>query len=139
MVLHLHRNDGAQSPAIDLEREADLTRCGALKDFWCVASLSTELGREKPLARTILGTPIALFRDERGRARAVRDRCLHRGTALSAGDVVDGKLCCPYHGWSYDGGGRCVEIPSLGRSQRGGTLSDVEHRREGLRLAPADV
>src|SRR5205823_2444480 len=76
---------------------------------------------------------------ERGRAVAVRDRCLHRATALSAGDVVDGKLCCPYHGWSYDAGGNCVHIPSLGESQRGTSLSDVEHKRAGLELAPGDV
>lgn len=100
MVLHLHRVDATtQNPKIDLEREADITRCGALADYWYVACLSAELGRDKPLARTMFGVPMALFRDERGRAHAVRDRCLHRATALSEGVVVDGKLACPYHGW----------------------------------------
>lgn len=144
MVLHLHPKDSEESsalvrPRIDLDREADLERCGALKDYWYVACLATELGRKKPLGRTIFGLPIALFRDERGRAVAVRDRCLHRAAALSEGVVVDGKLCCPYHGWTYDGDGRCVHIPSLGDAQRGALLSDVEHHRAGLRLAPADV
>src|SRR5438067_354628 len=103
MVLHkLAKHDVVKPPAIDLEREADAARCGALKDYWYVAALSDELPRTRPLARTLFGVNVALFRDERGRAVAVRDRCLHRATALSAGDVVDGKLCCPYHGWSYD-------------------------------------
>jgi phenylpropionate dioxygenase-like ring-hydroxylating dioxygenase large terminal subunit len=151
MVLHRHpqdmpRPDAADAgpaasarPRIDLEREADLERCGALKDFWYVACLSSELGRKRPLGRTIFGLPIALFRDERGRAVAVRDRCLHRAAALSEGVVVDGRLCCPYHGWTYDGAGRCVHVPSLGPTQRGSLLSDVEHRRAGLSLAPGDV
>lgn len=139
MVLHLKRGDAAHKPNIDLEREADLERCGALKDFWYVACLASELGRDRPLARTMFGVPLALFRDQRGHAAAVRDRCLHRGTALSQGVVVDGSLCCPYHGWAYDGGGKCVHIPSLGASQRGTVLSDVEHARAGLRLAPEDV
>ncbi len=139
MVLHLHKGEVVNRPQIDLEREADVERCGALKDFWTPACLSTELSRTKPLARTVFGLPIVLFRDERGHACAARDRCLHRATALSSGEVVDGKLCCPYHGWSYDGAGRCVHIPSLGDAQRGGVLSDVEHQRAGLRLAPADV
>jgi phenylpropionate dioxygenase-like ring-hydroxylating dioxygenase large terminal subunit len=142
MVLHLHQtdNDGVvEKPKIDLEREADLERCGALKDYWYVACLSTELGRDKPIGRTIFGLPIALFRDERGRASAVRDRCLHRAAALSEGVVVDGKLCCPYHGWSYDARGRCVHVPSLGEAQRGIVLSDVEHKRAGLKLAPESV
>ena len=150
MVLHLHNAplnersdvDGAPvvaRPRIDLEREADVARCGALADFWYVACLATELGRHRPLARTIFGVHVALFRDEGGRARAVRDRCLHRATALSEGVVTDGKLCCPYHGWSYDGGGRCVHIPSLGDGQRGEVLSDDEHEKSGLKLAPADV
>ncbi|MGZ3457268.1 MAG: aromatic ring-hydroxylating oxygenase subunit alpha, partial [Archangium sp.] len=51
------------TPAVDLEAEADLARCGALKDFWYVACLSTELASGKPLARTLFGTNVVLFRD----------------------------------------------------------------------------
>lgn len=39
---------------IDLEAEADLGRCGALKDFWYVACLSTE--RQSCTARRALDT-----------------------------------------------------------------------------------
>jgi phenylpropionate dioxygenase-like ring-hydroxylating dioxygenase large terminal subunit len=125
--------------AVDFEREGRLATCGALKRFWYVACLSTELGRDKPVGRVILDVPLAFFRDGDGVARAMTDRCLHRAAALSAGVVVDGKLCCPYHGWTYDGGGRCVHIPSLGPSQRGARLSDVDHGHAGLKLAPENV
>ena len=63
--------------------------------------------------------PLALFRDAAGAPVALFDRCLHRNAALSAGRVIEGKLACAYHGWVYDGGGRCVEIPSLGPTQQG--------------------
>lgn len=124
---------------IDLDAEADLTRCGALKDAWYVACLSSELTPKRPLARTLFGTPLVLFRDARGQPAALFDRCLHRNARLSAGDTFDGKLGCPYHGWVYDQTGACVEIPSLGPSQRGALLSEEGHAREGLSLRPCDV
>ena len=127
------------APAIDLVREGRRDTCGALKDFWYVACLASELGTEKPIGRTILETPLALYRDAQGKPRAVRDRCLHRGAALSAGVVVDGTLCCPYHGWSYGPDGACVHIPSLGPAQRGAVLSDDDHHHSGLKLAPSEV
>jgi phenylpropionate dioxygenase-like ring-hydroxylating dioxygenase large terminal subunit len=80
--------------------------------WWYVAATSDEL-REKPLARTILNVPIVLFRDERGRAGAMIDRCAHRNVPLSGGAVVRGQLACPYHGWRFDAGGVCRFIPSL--------------------------
>jgi phenylpropionate dioxygenase-like ring-hydroxylating dioxygenase large terminal subunit len=40
--------------------------------------------------------------------------CPHRGMKLSMGEVVEGTLQCPYHGWRYEpSSGRCVAIPSL--------------------------
>lgn len=126
-------------PAVDLEAEADLARCGALKDFWYVACLSGELTTKKPLSRTFFGTNVVLFRDERGRPAALRDRCLHRNARLSAGAVFDGRLGCPYHGWVYDGTGAVVEVPSLGPSQCGESLDAQGHARAGLQVRPCDL
>lgn len=129
----------AASRRIDLEAEADRERCGALKDYWYVACLATELTPARPLSRTILGTPLVLFRDAAGKPAALFDRCLHRNARLSAGDCFDGKLGCPYHGWVYDGSGACVEIPSLGPSQCGQLLDAKGHAEAGLQLRPGDV
>ena len=63
---------------IDLEAEAELDRCGALKDFWYVACLSTELKEKQVLSRTILGTPLAVFRGADGKPAALFDRCASR-------------------------------------------------------------
>ncbi len=128
-----HPDPRAAARRIDLEAEADLERCGALKDFWYVACLSSELREKQVLSRTILGTPLALFRGADGKPAVLFDRCLHRNARLSAGDCFEGKLGCPYHGWVYDPSGACIEIPSLGPSQRGGDLGS------GLQLSPCEV
>jgi phenylpropionate dioxygenase-like ring-hydroxylating dioxygenase large terminal subunit len=89
-------------------------RCGSLKEAWYAAALSAELTTKRPLGRVILEQPLVLWRTTGGRAVVMEDRCAHRNAALSKGDVFDGKLGCPYHGWVYNGEGRCVEVPSDG-------------------------
>ncbi len=85
-----------------------------LPRFWYVACLSDDLKRGRPLSRTLLGTPVALFRDgSSGRAATVLDRCPHRNVPLSLGRVHDGLLQCRYHGWSFDGSGTCRAVPGL--------------------------
>ncbi len=79
---------------------------------WYVACLSTTLKR-KPLAVTLLGTPMVLFRDGDGEPHAVLDRCPHRNVPLSLGRVVDGELECAYHGWRFSGAGQCTRVPGL--------------------------
>jgi nitrite reductase/ring-hydroxylating ferredoxin subunit len=79
---------------------------------WYVACFSPQL-RQKPLARTVAGTPLALFRDGGGRPVALLDRCPHRNVPLSCGAVREGLLECCYHGWRFDGSGSCRAIPGL--------------------------
>lgn len=84
-----------------------------IPDYWYVACRSEELGR-KPLRRTILGTPMVLFRDGGGAVGALLDRCPHRNVPLSEGQVVEsGRLQCRYHGWEFDAGGACRLVPCL--------------------------
>jgi phenylpropionate dioxygenase-like ring-hydroxylating dioxygenase large terminal subunit len=85
-----------------------------LASFWYVAAGAREVRPGAVLGRTVLGRPLALFRDAAGRAVALEDRCAHRATPLSAGRVEDGRLRCGYHGWLYDGAGALVEVPSCG-------------------------
>ena len=83
-----------------------------LPDAWFVACSSEEL-RRRPLARTVQGVPLVLFRSADGRAAALLDRCPHRNVPLSAGRVDGGELQCAYHGWRFDADGRCRAIPGL--------------------------
>ena len=111
-----------------------------LRAFWYVVAGSRELRRDVVLARTVLGTPLAVFRDREGRAVALEDRCAHRATPLSAGRVDGGRLRCGYHGWVYDGSGQVVEVPSLrpGTAPRGCVRAYPTHEGDGyvyVRLA----
>lgn len=85
-----------------------------LSDYWYVALESRELGSKRPVKRTILGTPLALFRDAGGAPAALLDRCPHRNVPLSLGRTrSDGNLECRYHGWRFDAAGACRGIPGL--------------------------
>jgi phenylpropionate dioxygenase-like ring-hydroxylating dioxygenase large terminal subunit len=80
--------------------------------FFHPVALSLDV-KSQPLAARLLGVDIVLWRDAQGQARAFVDRCPHRGAALSMGQVVDGVLECPYHGWRFEPEGRCVHIPAV--------------------------
>ena len=84
-----------------------------LPQFWYVACLSDDLRGKRPVARTVLGMRMALFRDSAGRAATVLDRCPHRNVPLSLGKVCEGELQCAYHGWRFDGSGACRSVPGL--------------------------
>jgi phenylpropionate dioxygenase-like ring-hydroxylating dioxygenase large terminal subunit len=104
---------------------------GYLPHQWFVACASRTLGA-KPLACTIQGVPLVLFRDGAGRAGALLDRCPHRNVPLSAGRVADGLLECGYHGWRFDGDGACRLVPALlgdadRKARRAESYATAEH------------
>lgn len=82
-------------------------------NFWYVAGKSDEF-TDQPLKRRMLGQDFVLFRDHEGIARCLSNTCIHRGGSLAGGKVKDDSIQCPYHGWQFDGTGRCHRIPSLG-------------------------
>jgi vanillate O-demethylase monooxygenase subunit len=81
-----------------------------IRNAWYVVAYDVELA-ERPLARTVLGERIALYRQPDGRCAALQDACAHRLGLLSAGKVTERGLRCPYHGFTYEPGGRCVFAP----------------------------
>lgn len=81
-----------------------------VRNAWYVVALPEELG-PAPLGRTVLDTPLVVFRQPGGTPAALLDICPHRFAALSHGKLDDGILQCPYHGLEFDGSGRCVHNP----------------------------
>ncbi len=75
---------------------------------------SGELTSEAVVARRILDRWLACYRDARGSAVVMEDRCLHRCARLSSGKVRNGRLTCRYHGWVYGAGAEVVSIPAEG-------------------------
>ena len=82
-------------------------------NFWYPACEGTEI-TDQPVKRRMLGQNFVLFRDADGVAHCLSDTCVHRGGSLSGGKVKGDCVECPYHGWQFDGDGRCHRIPSLG-------------------------
>lgn len=83
----------------------------ALRAYWHPVAYVSELADGGPLPVTLLDEPLVLARID-GAVSAFRDICVHRGTALSLGSVDESGLRCGYHGWTYNGEGRCTKIPS---------------------------
>src|SRR5580693_5975216 len=82
----------------------------ALAPFWYPIAFSHEV-KDKPFPAKLLDERLVAFRIK-GKVAVARDLCLHRGAPLSSGWVEDGQLVCGYHGFRYDGEGRCVCIPA---------------------------
>src|SRR5436190_1495467 len=59
---------------------------------------------------------LVFWRSQDGVIHAHSDRCPHLGAALSAGRVEADRIVCPFHGFCYDGVGRCVHIPAVGKN-----------------------
>lgn len=74
------------------------------------------LSRDLPPARVMRaqvdGRDLVVWRTMAGQIAAWDNRCPHRGMALSHGFVRGEQLACLYHGWHYDGAGRCGYIPA---------------------------
>jgi vanillate O-demethylase monooxygenase subunit len=94
------------------EPPASLPDVQALRNCWHPVAYDDSLATE-PLRVTLLDEPVVLWRDSSGEPHALNDICIHRGTALSLGRVVDDQLQCPYHGWRYGSDGKCKAIPQL--------------------------
>lgn len=82
-----------------------------INDWHPVATVK-QLKKDSLMAARLLNEDLVLWWVD-GQPLAWQDLCVHRGTRLSLGQVVEGnKLQCPYHGWTYDREGKCVKIPA---------------------------
>jgi phenylpropionate dioxygenase-like ring-hydroxylating dioxygenase large terminal subunit len=94
-------------------------------NFWYPVVRSEDLGPDQPERAKILGLNFVVFRNEEGEACVLSDTCVHRGASLggawSMGNVpriINGCIVCPYHGWEFNGEGKCVNIPSIGYGEK---------------------
>ncbi len=85
----------------------------AIRSAWHPVAESTDV-ESAPVAFRLLGEDFVVWRSSSGDLVVAYDRCPHRQSPLSIGTVEDGRLVCPYHGWTFGDGGRCVLVPSSG-------------------------
>lgn len=82
-----------------------------LRNDWHPVASVEQLGSAPILSVRLLGEDLVLWRVD-GNYHAWQDLCVHRGTRLSLGKIVDDCLMCPYHGWTYDQEGMRIHIPA---------------------------
>ena len=55
---------------------------------------------------------MVLFRTESGAVKVLDAFCPHLGAHLGYGGKVHGEsIACPFHGWEFNGGGECTQVP----------------------------
>ena len=85
-----------------------------ISNQWYIIYLSGNL-KKKPVTVKRLGLTLVLFRDETGSAKCASAQCPHRGADLGLGKVVNGQLQCKYHGFCFNGNGKCTLMPCEGK------------------------
>ncbi len=84
-----------------------------ITNVWYVAAWDAELDRS-PLARTICGVPVVLWRKLDRSVVALRDACPHRLLPLSMGIKEGDSIRCKYHGLKLGPDGLAEQMPLTG-------------------------
>ncbi|KAI5076528.1 hypothetical protein GOP47_0008593 [Adiantum capillus-veneris] len=84
----------------------------SLKNFWYPVAFTDDISKDTMVPFECFEEPWVLFRDQDGRVGCVQNSCAHRACPLHLGEVKDGRIQCPYHGWEYGADGVCEKMPS---------------------------
>lgn len=88
---------------------------GLFRQYWIpvtpVADVREPGGR--PIRVKLLGEDLVLFRTKNGELGLIGSFCPHRLGPLFFGRVEEEGLRCPYHGWKFTAGGKCLEMPNV--------------------------
>ncbi len=85
------------------------------RQYWIPVTPSADMREPggKPLRVKLLGEDLVLFRSKAGSLGLIGAFCPHRLAPLFYGRVEDDGLRCPYHGWKFAPGGKCLEMPNI--------------------------
>jgi phenylpropionate dioxygenase-like ring-hydroxylating dioxygenase large terminal subunit len=83
---------------------------GLCPDYWYPVEWDRNLKRGQAIDVSFWNRSIAVFRGKDGSLNAIENRCAHRQMKLTLGEVGDCSITCAYHGWMYDGEGRCTQM-----------------------------
>jgi 5,5'-dehydrodivanillate O-demethylase len=94
-----------------------------LRRYWMPIAAASELD-ERPIRPVrVLGEDFVVFKHDGGHGLVGR-RCPHRQFDLSFATVEERGIRCSFHGWLFDGEGRCLEQPLEQAVHPGSTFHD---------------
>lgn len=101
------------------EENERLTRVGAgtpmgnlLRRYWHPVAGLAEMAERWTYPVRILGEDLVLYKNRSGAFGLIGESCPHRRASLRYGIPTADGIRCPYHGWKFDGAGRCIEQPN---------------------------
>ena len=106
---------------LSIEENAKLSEVGRgtamgelMRRYWIPFRLSSDLPEPDgdPVKVTLLGESLVAYRETSGKVCLIQRHCAHRWSDLFYGRNEEGGLRCTYHGWKYDGSGRCIDMPT---------------------------
>jgi phthalate 4,5-dioxygenase oxygenase subunit len=94
--------------------DADMPMGRLVRQYWIPFLLASDLPEPDcdPLRVRLLGEDLIAFRDTTGCIGLLANHCPHRGASLFFGRNEEAGLRCVYHGWKFDVGGACVDMPN---------------------------
>ena len=81
---------------------------------WYFVADRRSILKQTLIQRQWLGTNIVAWSDDEGTICVAESVCPHLGSSLgpeAGGRVRDGRLVCPFHGFTYDVAGTCIATP----------------------------
>ncbi|HNP56793.1 MAG TPA: Rieske 2Fe-2S domain-containing protein [Gordonia sp. (in: high G+C Gram-positive bacteria)] len=85
---------------------------------WHCLGLVEEFGDGKPHSIEAFGTKLVAWTDTTGELRVLDAYCRHMGGDLSQGVLRGDNVACPFHGWQWNGKGRCATVPYAKRNPK---------------------
>ena len=92
----------------------DIALLPPFPEGWYFVAARRSIQAQGLIQKTWMGEEIVVWCDGNDRICVAEATCPHLGSALgpaAGGRVRDGHLICPFHGFEYDGAGRCVATP----------------------------
>jgi 3-ketosteroid 9alpha-monooxygenase subunit A len=80
---------------------------------WHIVLFSQELGVGEVKKLHYFDRDLVAYRGESGKVAILDAHCPHLGANLGSGEgrVKGDNIACPFHGWTFDPQGHCVDIP----------------------------
>ncbi|MDO9402946.1 MAG: aromatic ring-hydroxylating dioxygenase subunit alpha [Polaromonas sp.] len=83
-----------------------------MRRYWQPFAAASELDKNWTRRVRLLGEDLVLFRDRQGRRGLIAEQCPHRRASFAHGIPTQDGIRCPYHGWEFNGQGKCLNQPN---------------------------